>query len=558
MSISLPPLKLAVAQISTDPGNISSNTAKIISFIQKAKKAGTRIIIFPELVIPGYMSLDLMLNQKFVEENLQALQNIIREAEDIMVIVGFIDQDKKRLGPDGTKIRYNSAGIIYKKKLLAVCDKTLLPDYDVFFENRYFSEGRGRGIIDFEGLKIGVQICEDLWDENYPVKVSQDLVEKGADILINISGSPFYIGKKFDREKLIEKASKNYQVPFIYVNTVGVQDGYDGELIFDGQSMVFNKSGELIYLGKQFEEELFSINMDDLIKERKKYEFPAYNPTEELFKGLTLAIKEYFKRTHFMKAFIGLSGGIDSAVVAAIAREALGKDSVTGIYMPSSFSSEQSLIEVKKITENLGIKLEIIPLNNIYGEFLKSLKTQFKNLPFDITEENMQARIRGVILMAHANKFKGLVISTANKTETALGYTTLYGDMCGAIAPLADVSKLKVYELADFINAKSGREIIPKSTIVRVPTAELRENQTDEASLGGSYRLISPLVDEIIEGRKNSEELSKKYPKKLIKKIFDLINISEYKRRQAAPAVKVTKKAFGLGRRIPISHGFKN
>ncbi len=549
-------MKLAVAQISTDPGSIQTNIEKIIKYIEKARNSGAKIIIFPELTIPGYMSLDLMLRKKFVEENIKALDAIAKASQDILVIVGFIDWNKNKMGPDGTPLRYNSAAVLYNKKLLAVCDKTLLPDYDVFFENRYFSEGRGRKLVEFEGLKIGVQICEDLWDENYPIKVSEDLAKLGADILINISGSPFYIGKRFDREKLVKRVSEKYNIPFIYVNTVGVQDGYDGELIFDGQSMVFSKSGNLLYLGKQFEEELFFIELNDLITSKKTSKLVDYDLTGELFKALTLAVKDYFRRTGFNRAFIGLSGGIDSAVVAVLASKALGKMNVVGIYMPSAISSKISLQESKKLAENLGIGFEIIPINKIFDKFQDELKVRFNNLPFDVTEENLQARIRGVILMAHANKFGGLVISTANKTETALGYTTLYGDMCGAIAPLADVSKLKVYDLARFINKRW--EIIPQGTIERVPTAELRENQTDEESLGGSYKVISPMVDEIIEREISSLELSKKYPKELIDKVVDLINKNEYKRRQAAPAIKVTKKAFGLGRRIPIAHSFRS
>ncbi|MBI2085888.1 NAD+ synthase [Candidatus Daviesbacteria bacterium] len=548
-------MRIAIAQISTDPGNIEVNSRKIINYIKKAKRLRADMIIFPELAIPGYMSLDLMLHQKFVTENLKALQKISKHTKNILAIVGFIDQDKDKIGPDGTPIRYNSAAIIRNQKAVGFQDKTLLPNYDVFFENRYFSQGRDRKLVNFQGMKLGVQICEDLWDEHYPVKVSADLVKKGADILINISGSPFYLGKRFDREKLVEKISKN-KIPFIYVNTVGVQDGYDGELIFDGQSMIFNKTGNLIYLGKQFEEELFLVSTDELIKAEKKYELPLYHVTEELFQGLTLAIKEYFRRTNFTKAFIGMSGGIDSAVVAAIAAASLGKENVTGIYMPSPFSSEASLQDARKVAKNLGISFDVIPIDGLYGNVLKTLEGQFNKLPFDATEENIQARIRGIILMAHANKFEGLVISTANKTETALGYTTLYGDMCGAIAPLADVSKLKVYELANFINRQ--KELIPKTTIERIPTAELRENQTDEASLGAPYSMISPLVDEIVEEMKTSKQLYKKYPKKTVDHICRLINQNEYKRRQAAPGIKVTKKAFGLGRRIPITHKFSN
>ena len=550
-------VKLAMAQISTDPGNISNNTQKIIHYVEKAKKEGAEIIIFPELAIPGYMSLDLMLHQKFVAENLEALQNITKHTKNILAVVGFIDQDKGKIGPDGTPVRYNSAAIIRDQKIIAVQDKTLLPNYDVFFENRYFAEGRGQKLISFQGVKLGVQICEDLWDENYPIKVSENLVKQGADILINISGSPFYIGKRFDRERLIEKVSKNYHLPFIYVNTIGAQDGYDGELIFDGQSMVFNKLGELVYLGSQFKEELFYINTNDLAGAGKKLRLPEYNPAGELYRGLTFAIKEYFRRTNFTKAFIGLSGGIDSAVVAVLATQALGKGNVTGVYMPSPFSSKDSLNDSLGLAKKLGINLEIISIENLYGIFLDTLKEQFNKLPFDTAEENIQARIRGIILMAHANKFKGLVISTANKTETALGYTTLYGDMCGAIAPLADVSKLKVYELANFINSQR-KTLIPEEIINKIPTAELKANQTDEGSLGAKYGVISPLVDEIVEEMKTAKELTKKYPRELVNRILNLINQNEYKRRQACPGIKVTKKAFGVGRRIPIAHQFKN
>ncbi len=548
-------VKLAVAQISTDPGNIPANTEKIIDYINKAKESGVNIVIFPELAIPGYMSLDLMLYENYIKENLEGLKQIAKSTNGILVIVGFIDQDREKIGSDGSLARYNSAAIIHNQKIISIQDKTLLPDYDVFFENRYFSKGRGRKLVEFEGLKIGVEICEDLWDENYEVKVSEDLINMGADLLINISGSPFYIGKRFDREELIARVSKNYNIPFVYVNTVGVQDGYDGELVFDGQSMVFDKKGNLSYLGKQFEEELFFIDLENLMNSSNKSNLPEYNPMGELCDGLTLAIKDYFRRTNFNKAFIGLSGGIDSAVVASLVSRALGKENVVGIYMPSHFSSSVSAEEAKKMADNLGIDFEIIPINNIFDNFLETLKKNFAGMSLDVTEENLQARIRGMILMAHANKFKGLVVSTANKTETALGYTTLYGDMCGAIAPIADVSKLKVYELAEYINKEE--EVIPQTTIERIPTAELRADQTDEASLGGSYEQISPLVDEIIEDGKSPDELSKKYPKELIDKIFKLINISEYKRRQAAPGVKVTKKAFGLGRRIPIAHGYK-
>ena len=550
-------MRIAIAQISTDPGNIAENTKKIIDYIKRVQELKADIIIFPELAIPGYMSLDLVLNQNFIQNNLKALQYIQNYTKDVMVVVGFIDQDKKKIAPDGSLKRYNSAAVIHNQKIVAVCDKTLLPDYDVFFENRYFAQGRGRKLVDFKGLKLGIQICEDLWDENYPVKVSEDLVKKGADFLINISGSPFYLGKRLDREILIKKISSNFKVPFIYVNCIGVQDGYDGELVFDGESIVVDFQGKLITLGKKFEEDLLKVDTVDLYnKNNQEIKVTSTDQNEELYKALTLGIKDYFRKTNFTKAFIGLSGGIDSAVTAVLAVNALGKKNVTGIYMPTTFSSEKNLNDSEILARNLGIKLEVLPINELYDKFLTVLSKAYGKLSFDTTEENIQARIRGVILMAHANKLKGLVISPANKTETALGYTTLYGDMCGAIAPLADVSKSKVYELANFINRV--KILIPEEIIKKTPTAELKPNQTDEDSLGAQYSVISPLVDEIVEGMIASKELAKKYPLTLVNRILDLINKNEYKRRQAAPAIKVTKKAFGLGRRIPIAHNFNN
>lgn len=558
--MSIKHFKLAIAQISTDPGNIEANTQKIINKIIEAKENDAKMVIFPELTIPGYMSLDLMLLPKYIEQNLEALDKITKHTDNICAIVGFINQDKRIIGPDGTPRRYNSAAIISNGKILGIQDKTLLPDYDIFFENRYFSEGHERKIIEFEGIKWGIQICEDLWDENYPIKVSEELVRKGAEVLINISGSPFYIGKRFDREKIIKRVHEKQKVPFIYVNTVGVQDGYDGELVFDGQSMIFNVKGELVHLGAEFEEELSYITTDQLLTESKpakQLDLSGFNPQEELLEGLTFAIKEYFRKSNFSKAFIGLSGGIDSAVVAVLASGALGSKNVTGIYLPSPFSSKESFEDSKQLAENLGINFKIIPIEGLFKEFLTTLKKEFDHLPFDTAEENIQARIRGIILMAHANKFGGLVISTANKTETALGYATLYGDMCGAITPLSDVSKLRVYELAQLMNSK-GKILIPENSIKKIPTAELRENQTDEGSLGASYEIISPLVDEIIEDMQTQNELVKKYPKEIVEKITRLINLNEYKRRQSAPGVKVTKKSFGIGRRIPIAHNFKN
>lgn len=544
-------MEIALAQINTDPGCIEKNTEKIIGIIDQAREKGAELVVFPELSIPGYMSLDLMLYPDFVKKNLAALRKIVCHSKDMMVILGFIDQGKD-LGPDGTLRRYNSAAVIRDGELIAVQDKTLLPDYDVFFENRYFQRARDRKLVEYKGLKIGIEICEDLWDEHYPIKVSQDLINHGADLLINLSASPFYIGKRLVRENLIRKLARKYQVPFVYTNTVGGQDGYDGELVFDGQSLAFDKNGNLIAQGEAFKEELLVFNLEKC----QPVSPNLLQPTHELHDALTFGIKEYFRRSGFKKALIGLSGGIDSAVVAALAVEALGKENVTGVSMPSKFSSSGSVDDAQELANNLGIDFKIVPIKDIHSSLEQTLSQEFKGLSPDVTEENMQARSRGIILMALSNKFNSLVLSTGNKTETALGYTTLYGDMCGGLAVISDVNKLRVYDLANFINQKAGREVIPQNTITKPPSAELRSDQTDEQSLG-SYDIVSPLVDELVEDGKLPYQLYSKYPQESVDKLFRLIQINEYKRRQAPPGIKVTPKAFGIGRRIPMSHQFK-
>ncbi len=545
-------MKVEIAQIATDPGRFEANARKIISAIEKGREDRADLVVFPELAIPGYMSLDLLLSQKYLEENKRYLDKIIDETAGISVVIGFVDFEEK-LGPDSTPVRYNSAAIISDGKLVGVEDKTLLPDYDVFYENRYFKTARNRKVYEISGVKVGIEICEDLWDEKYSTKVSQDLMSKGAQLLVNISASPFYVGKRKVREKLIKKVVEKYNVPFVYTNLVGGQDGYDGELVYDGQSMLFNREGKMVGLGKPFCEDIFLVDLN----RDQGIDLPPQDLTGELYNALVLGIRDYFRRTGFKKTFIGLSGGIDSAVVAALAVQALGKENVIGVGMPSRYSSRGSVEDASSLAKNLGIDFKLLPIEDIFASFEKNLEDSFKNLKKDTAEENIQARIRGTLLMAFANKFGALVISTGNKTETALGYTTLYGDMCGGLAAIADVSKLKVYQLAEYINGISGKKIIPAEIMKKAPSAELREDQTDEESLG-LYKLVSPLVDEIIENGKTKTDLFKKYPKDLVEKTLERIKTAEYKRRQAPPGIKVTEKAFGIGRRMPIAHGFRD
>lgn len=546
-------MKVEIAQINTDPGCVEKNTQKIINSLEKAHANKADLVVFPELTIPGYMSMDLLLYSDYISQNKEALQRIALATSDLTAVVGFVDSDPDIIGPDGTPIRFNSAAILQNGKLLGVEDKTLLPTYDVFYETRYFSENRKHQLYECCGKKLGIEICEDLWSNGYQKDVTSKLVEQGADVLINISASPFYLDKFSVRKDLISRVAETYGKPFIYANLVGSQDGYDGQLIFDGQSIALGKDGKILGLGKAFEEDQVSVDLEDGIS----VEAQNIQPIEQLQKALVLGIKEYFRRTNFKKAFIGLSGGIDSAVVAVLAAQALGPENVTGIGMPSRISSRGSIADAKKLAENLGINFQIIPIESTRQSLVHELSDTLQRDPKDLTNQNIQARIRGMILMAEANEENGLVISTGNKTETALGYCTLYGDMAGGIAAISDVDKIKVYELANFINQQAGREIIPQSSITKAPSAELSENQTDENSLGADYSLIVPIVNRLIENRATIEELSKEYPRNLIEKYWDLISRNEHKRRQAAPGIKVTPKAFGIGRRIPISHDYR-
>ncbi|MFA5933445.1 MAG: NAD+ synthase [Microgenomates group bacterium] len=541
-------MKLELAQINTDPGCIEKNTQKIISYIEQAKLNKSDLIVFPELTIPGYMSMDLLLYSDYISQNKEALSRIVAATEGITAIVGFVDSDPNIIGPDGTPIRFNSAAILQNGKILGIEDKTLLPTYDVFYETRYFSANRSHKLYEVCGKKLGIEICEDLWSNGYQKNVTSELVEKGADVLINISASPFYLDKFNVRKNLIERVVNTYKKPFIYTNLVGSQDGYDGQLVFDGQSIVLGADGKLLGLGKAFEEDSVKVDLDN-----PKEILPQNTDSiDQLNKALVLGIKEYFRRSNFNKAFIGLSGGIDSAVVAALATQALGKENVTGITMPSRISSSGSVDDARKLSENLGINFQIIPIEETRKTLVGEISQVLQKDPKDLTNQNIQARIRGMILMAQANEENALVISTGNKTETALGYCTLYGDMAGGLAAISDVDKLKVYELANLY-----RKVIPRNSIIKEPSAELSENQTDEGSLGADYDLIVPIVNRLIEDRATIEEVLKEYPRPLVEKYWDLIIRNEHKRRQAAPGIKVTPKSFGIGRRIPISHEFR-
>ena len=534
-------MKVALCQINTILGNFDYNYDKILKYYNISINLNSDIVVFPELVITGYPPQDLLLNNEFINENLNVLSKIAKNSTK-PIIIGYVRAGKKNI--------YNSAAICFDGKFQSSYDKVLLPTYDVFDEERYFTSGIEPKVstipVGKNVLNVGLQICEDLWDNNYKCKVSAIQKELGADILINISASPFHKDRLVKRRSIIEEKVKSLNLPFLYCNMVGAQD----ELIFDGQSIGLSDRGNLIAYGNPFEEEV--VLVDTNRKQELNVNFQSAE--EKTYNALCIGVKDYFYKTGHKEAVIGLSGGIDSALVAAIATEALGRDKVHGVSLPSKYSSDHSLKDAEDLTSTLGISYQVIPIQKCVDEMEQTLKSCFSGHSPNVAEENIQARIRGDILMALSNKFGWMVLSTGNKTELALGYCTLYGDMSGGLSVISDLSKTDVYSLANWINSKyPGR--IPVGSIKKPPSAELAPNQVDPYD----YDIVSPLVDLIIEEGKTIIQLSELgIDKELVNLIYQKIRLSEYKRRQAAPGLRVSTKAFGIGRRFPIVNHFKN
>ncbi len=550
-------MKVAIAQVNPTVGDLDGNYTKLLDITLEAKKKGANLVVFPESFITGYPSLDLIFNKSFIKKNKEIISQAIENSpKEIIVIVGFIDYDKH-----GNK--YNAAAIYSNNKLIKIVHKTLLPTYDVFDEARYFEPEKPENIqpvsvkINDKEISLGVEICEDLWDSNYSIKVSDLLVERGADIIINISASPFYIGKGLEREKIVSAKAASLGKPFIYCNLVGGQD----ELVFDGQSLISNSEGRIIFYGKKFEEEISILSLDSN-KKNESITRPIYNREEEMYNAIVLGIRDYFRKTGFKKAIIGLSGGIDSSLVACLAKDALGAENVIGVSMPSKYSSDHSKNDAQELAKNLGILFVEIPIQDIVNAYMNTLLEPLKNVRdyFKIKEErddhvadeNIQPRVRGNCLMDFSNRLadlKILVLNTGNKTELALGYCTLYGDMTGGLSVIGDVNKLDVYKLANYVNEKNRRNVIPLSVFTKKPSAELRENQFDPFD----FNIVSPLVDEIIENSRSKHELiNMGYPIPEVEDVYKRIIRAEYKRWQAPPTIKITKKAFGRGWRMPI------
>ena len=531
-------IKIALAQINPTVGDLKQNRAKIIAFIRKAKKKGADLVVFPELALTGYPPEDLLLKNHFISKNIQVLSSVKKECKGIAALVGFVDKK-------GDSI-YNSCALIRNGKVENIYRKNILPNYGVFDEKRYFSSGNRLAVDTIKGYSFAVSICEDIWEE----RVINSLRKKSPDFVINISASPFHLGKVSIREKVLSHAAKGIRSFILYCNLVGGQD----ELVFDGTSKVISPSGKLIAFAKRFSEDLLIFNLD------KKKKYPTKRiltqEAQEAFLALRLGLYDYVRKNGFKKVVVGVSGGIDSAVVVALAKEALGKENVYGLIMPSLYTSKGTFRDAKQICKNLGIKHSVVRIDNTLQTYLEDLKPYLGSGKRHKAEENLQARIRGNILMAFSNKFGYLVLNTGNKSEVSCGYCTLYGDMVGGFGILSDVYKMLVYRIARYINKINSKQSIPGSVIKRAPSAELKANQKDTDILP-AYELLDPILKLYVEEHYSLDEIAKKgFRKGLVAKVIKMVDSNEYKRRQAPIGIRITSRSFDKDIRMPITNKF--
>ncbi len=570
-------LRVALAQINPTVGDIQGNCELIRSRIREAREAGVDVVAFPELAITGYPPEDLLLKPCFVDDNLSALRGLAPEAEGITVIVGFVDKDEDI---------YNAAAVLHDGEVAGTYHKTYLPNYSVFDENRYFQQGDEVPIFRLGGVGIGVSICEDIW---YPTGPAAAQAMAGAEVLINISASPYRCTVPESRERMLRTRAQDSTACVCFVNTVGGQD----ELVFDGYSAVYGPEGEVIARAPAFRETLLVADLDvraifrqrlhdprlrklvreswsrselsvwDLGELQPRGDRPEVCPgiapllgqEEEMYEALVLAMRDYARKTHFEKAVIALSGGIDSSLVAAIAVDALGPENVVGVSMPSRYSSEGSRTDAEQLAENLGIELLRIPIEGPFTAFLEALSGTFEGTAPDVAEENLQARCRGVIMMALANKFGWRVITTGNKSEGAVGYATLYGDTAGGFALIKDLPKTDVYRLSRYRNSRE--EVIPRSVLEKAPSAELRPNQTDQDTLP-PYEVLDLILEEYVEGDRSVDEIAALgFDRETVARVIRMVDAAEHKRRQSPHGPKVTPRAFGRDRRLPVANGYR-
>jgi len=544
-------MKIAICQINTIVGDIENNKAKIIYGYKRGVVDKVDLVIFPELSLVGYPPLDLVEKKEFRQAVVKATTEIASITSDVGLIFGSITEDDDKIGTD----IHNSAILCYHGKVQFIQHKTLIPNYDVFDEMRYFDSAKEVQVHEFKCEKVGISICEDIWNDadywyrrRYVKDPVQELVNKGCSVLINISASPYAYGKRKDRCEMLSVLTKNDKVPLVYACCVGAQT----ELIFDGASMCFDANGNLVLIGNSFEEDYFIFDTKKSYSALTRIE----NDFEsEVLNALIFGLKEYCEKLKFKKIILGLSGGLDSALVTYIAVKAFGAENVHVMLMPSKYSSEGSINHSIKLFENLGITHNEVSIQNVVDEIQFTLEEPFTSVPEGLTEENIQARVRGIYLMAFANRFNYLLLNTGNKSELATGYCTLYGDMCGGLAVIGDVYKTDVYRIAKFINR--NEEVIPREIISKPPSAELKHNQTDQDILP-PYDLLDKILRMYLEQNKELQEISEVIrDENVVKKVLRMVDINEFKRKQAAPVLRVSTKAFGYGRRYPIVQGWR-
>ncbi len=569
-------IRISMAQINPIVGDLAGNRDKIVDYISRARRLGADVVVFPELAVTGYPPEDLVLKPQFVKDNLRTLGEITKATRGITAIVGFVDSNKHI---------YDAAAIMNNGRLVHVYHKMLLPNYGVFDEYRYFKPGKRYPVIAVKGVNIGVNVCEDIWFADGPAR-TQALA--GAEVIITINASPYHKGKGKERQQMLAQRARENNVCVVYANTVGGQD----ELVFDGHSMVLDPKGRLLASGRQFEEELITCDIrlpgpyraadlkaeqildehrdsiDSIVVSNKpaamKKPLPRariakpYALSEEVYHALVLGTRDYVMKTGFKDVVIGLSGGIDSSLVAAVAVAAIGRENVRGVFMPSQYSSDESCKDATDLARNLGIRMLTIPIHQPFDAYLNTLRGVFAHTKQDVTEENLQARIRGNILMALSNKFGWLVLTTGNKSEMSTGYATLYGDMAGGFAVIKDVPKTLVYDVSKCVNRLAGGAVIPKRVLHKAPTAELRPNQKDSDSLP-EYDVLDPILKAYVEDdREFGQMLKTGFDRKTVERVIRLVDSSEYKRRQAPPGIKITPRSLGKDRRFPITNRYKS
>jgi NAD+ synthase (glutamine-hydrolysing) len=546
-------MQITLAQLNYIIGNFEYNYTKIIEAINRAKKVNSDLIIFSELAICGYPPLDLLEHRSFVEKAIEYLNKIAEQCYDVAVIIGCPSFNPNSSG----KVLYNSAYFIENGIIKEIFNKTLLPTYDIFDEYRYFESNTDFKVLKFKDKKIAITICEDLWDNPpveyaigrsmlYNISPMKELIKQNPDFIVNISASPFEFNKIEVKKSIFTRYAKETNLPLFYVNQVGAHT----DLIFDGGSMVISPKGNIVDTLKFFNEDFKVYQLDEIINNSSPNNFAEKSNIELLHDALVLGIKDYFQKTGLKSAILGLSGGIDSAVATVLAVEALGAENVKVLMMPSKYSSDHSIADAKELAQNLFIEYKIISIQTVFDAILQTLSPVFAGMPEDITEENIQARIRGLFLMAMSNKFGHILLNTSNKSEIAVGYGTLYGDMSGGLSVLGDVYKIHVYQLAEYINRQT--EIIPKNILLKPPSAELRPDQKDSDSLP-PYEVLDEILFRFIEQQKSPESIiGEGYDEQTVRKVIKMVNSNEYKRFQTPPILKVTSKAFGYGRKMPI------